>query len=229
MLMNPANRTRLQGSSYLSCVYGIFNIQNGKCYIGSTKDVSKRWSEHLASLEAQRHGSSHLQYSWNLYGAVAFRFMTIEECPEDKLIEREQYWIEYFESYNGDLGYNSRRNAATSAGHKLSDETKHKMSLARKGRKNSDIARQRISAAKMGHTITEEQLNKFKETVRRKRENGWRPSFVPKNPPRPPELVRQIRSFLSNGLSQRKVEKMTGVSHSVICHISRRDKPYDYE
>ena len=42
-------------------IYKITNIKNGKIYVGSSKDIEKRWKEHLYKLKYGVHHSVKLQ------------------------------------------------------------------------------------------------------------------------------------------------------------------------
>lgn len=83
----------------------ITNLINGKKYIGQAHDITWRWSHHKCDLNNNQHHNKHLQSAWNLYGADNFDFSVIEETDEDKLNEREIYWINYYDSYHS--GYNN--------------------------------------------------------------------------------------------------------------------------
>lgn len=87
-------------------IYSITNIKNGKLYIGSSKNIYRRWKVHINDLENGLHHSSHLQYAWNKYGEVNFIFEIIEKCSEEELLIREQYYMDLYLSYDGDYGYN---------------------------------------------------------------------------------------------------------------------------
>lgn len=89
-----------------SGIYMILNTYNNKCYIGSTKNFSKRKYEHFNTLSKNKHHSSHLQKAYNKYGREKFVFIILEECEVDKLIEREIFWIKLKNSINSDYGYN---------------------------------------------------------------------------------------------------------------------------
>ena len=88
-----------------SGIYCIENLKNGKKYIGQSYNIDYRWNEHKRRLITQRHTNKHLQASFNKYGIENFKFYVIEYCKEDKLNEREIYWISYYNTYLGD-GYN---------------------------------------------------------------------------------------------------------------------------
>lgn len=90
-----------------SGIYTITNIVNGKRYIGSSKDMTYRWSQnHRPQLRAGNHHNRHLQAAWNKYGEDAFKFQKVEECKESLLLEREGYWIENYRSWEREYGYN---------------------------------------------------------------------------------------------------------------------------
>lgn len=88
-------------------IYKIENKINKKVYIGSSKNVEKRWATHLSELRNNKHHSYHLQQAWNKYGQDSFEFSIIEILDNEfLLIEKEQYWIDKYASYNCKLGYN---------------------------------------------------------------------------------------------------------------------------
>lgn len=112
----------------ISGVYIIRNIINGKVYIGSSKDITHRWSLHKSDLNKNKHHSRHLQTSWNKYGKENFEFKILEKVNEDILCEIEQKYIEFYKSHKRNNGYNINPNAGSSAGRKVSEETKKKAS-----------------------------------------------------------------------------------------------------
>ena len=86
-------------------VYKIINTENGKVYIGSSKDIDRRWREHVRELELNTHINAHLQNAWNKYGKKSFKFEVIEQCDEQKRYEREQHYIDLYKPFQ-DNGYN---------------------------------------------------------------------------------------------------------------------------
>lgn len=82
-------------------IYKITNTLNGKCYIGQSIDIQRRWEEHLY----RSSNCIFLKYALYKYGASNFTFEVIEECEPEMLNEREMYWIKYYNSF-GDDGYN---------------------------------------------------------------------------------------------------------------------------
>lgn len=144
-------------------IYKIENLINGKVYIGQTKEkFQRRYWLHRWQLRNNSHDNTHLQRAWNKYGEENFSFEIIEILTEDKLNEREKYWIKYYRNSVGcyciqDGGQPNNLNNIISPeirkrigelnrkrmlGSKLSEETKQKMSKSRKGKpqkKKTDI------------------------------------------------------------------------------------------
>lgn len=75
-------------------VYAIRCV-DGRCYVGGSKNVRVRWSQHRTLLKLGRHNSAKLQSAWNAMGREAFELVVLEAVgrPED-LWAREQYWMD---------------------------------------------------------------------------------------------------------------------------------------
>ena len=78
-------------------VYAITNIQNGKQYVGSSKNIPRRKIRHFHDLRKAKHHSNYLQNSFNKYGRENFEFSILEqisEATQEILYIKEQYWID---------------------------------------------------------------------------------------------------------------------------------------
>ena len=78
-------------------VYRITCSENGRIYIGSSKDIMRRWRNHKSDLRHGQHHSPDLQRDFNQYGLTAFKFEILKECSyseakaiEIEFIEKEQ-------------------------------------------------------------------------------------------------------------------------------------------
>ena len=88
-------------------IYKITNQINNKVYIGQSVNIKKRFNQHKC---AARDGeNSYFYQALRKYGVENFSFEVLEECPKEKLNEREIYWIEYFHSTDRSKGYNISR------------------------------------------------------------------------------------------------------------------------
>lgn len=142
-------------------IYAIINTVNQKIYIGQTVNFKNRKRQHFSELRLNQHGkgskkgnrqTDHLQKSYNKYGECIFEWKILEYCKEEKLVEREQYYIDKYNSANPHCGYNLSIKAHRSVispegierirklatGRLHTEETKKRLSLIHKGRKFSE-------------------------------------------------------------------------------------------
>lgn len=94
-----------------SCIYYIKNLINYKIYVGETIDYNYRFYKHKYELENNIHDNNHLQNAFNKYGEENFEFDIIIKIQECYLTKAEQYWMDYYKSYNRENGYNIIKNA----------------------------------------------------------------------------------------------------------------------
>ena len=87
-------------------IYKITNLVNNKVYIGQSKRCDKRKYDHFRNLKNNKHCNDHLQKSYNKYGKENFKFEVIEKCKVESLVEKETYWINYYNSLDSNYGYN---------------------------------------------------------------------------------------------------------------------------
>lgn len=91
-------------------IYKITNQINGKVYIGLSVNCIRRWWDHCnKSYNSNKKDDidKPLYKAMRKYGRENFSFEIVEECEEEKLSEREIYWISYYNSY--EKGYNATR------------------------------------------------------------------------------------------------------------------------
>lgn len=87
---------RVIGSGVHSGIYKITNIQNQMCYVGQSVDLTSRFKQHIRrGVGADAPTRNKLYPAMLEIGPENFTFEILEECPKDKLDEREQYWQEY--------------------------------------------------------------------------------------------------------------------------------------
>jgi group I intron endonuclease len=133
-------------------IYAIIHTASQRLYIGSATHYRKRWHHHQRHLRIGDHTNSFLQHAWNKYGEQAFEFRLIEPIDDvARLIEREQYWMDYYKSYERDKGFNICKQAGSQLGRKASEATKNLWRKQRKGKRHSKETRERMSAAMKGN------------------------------------------------------------------------------
>lgn len=127
-------------------VYKIHCTGNNRDYIGSALNHLQRWSAHRSRLAKNTHNNRHLQNAYNKYGKASFKYTLIEECGEDNLVEREQYWID---TYDFAVLMNSSPTATTSIGFLHSEETKAILSEIARQRGNNHLKKFRFKKGEM--------------------------------------------------------------------------------
>lgn len=101
-------------------VYRILNLKTGKCYVGSAQDVHHRWRVHYGLLTRGEH-SPKLQAAWNDPTSI-WVFGIIELVSKERLLDAENRWIIFYDSFND--GYNTASDAkAPMRGRKHAPET----------------------------------------------------------------------------------------------------------
>lgn len=139
-------------------IYKIINNINNKFYIGSTSvSFKQRWSTHKRDLNKDIHINKHLQRAWNKYGKEFFIFEIIEVVEDkNKIIEKEQYYLDLYKPYDRNIGYNSYPTAGSPLGSKHTIETKQKMS---KTQQEIKVIGEKCSNAK----FTNDEVRKIRE------------------------------------------------------------------
>lgn len=200
-------------------IYFIRNLVNGKMYIGSTdRNFRKRLREHINELEKDIHFNSHLQNSWNKYKKQNFITGIVEYIDriegKEKLIEilneREGFYIEKYETWKPEKGYNKIRSVDRK--HIITQDIRDKMSDSQKKRlENSE------NHPAYGTHLSEETKDKIR--------NGNLGKQVGEdNPAKRPEVREKIRQSklgslnpnYGKSLSEETKEKMS---------IARKGKP----
>ena len=109
-------------------IYKITSKTSNKSYIGkTTKGFQKRFNEHINN--AKRGQLSHFYNAIRKYGENDFKIEVLETNVDIEVLgDREKYWINTFNTYNGE-GYNMNEGGGN--GHRPhSEETRKKISEA---------------------------------------------------------------------------------------------------
>jgi group I intron endonuclease len=156
-----------------SGIYIIRNTINARVYIGSAVNLVIRERKHKAALLRKDHHNKPLQCFANKYGIGCLRFDLLETCEKTKLLEREQYWLDAFRSYEKKNGFNINPTAGSKLGAKFSDEAKAKMSIAGKNRVRTKEEADKSRIARTGLKRTEEHIKNYKEAANKRTAFTW--------------------------------------------------------
>lgn len=90
--------------NFLTGIYRITNTETGEVYIGQSKNITRRWHEHVKSLNEGTHHNYKLQNAYEAFGIMSFKFEVIKMCEEKDLELEEVISICEHNSINN--GYN---------------------------------------------------------------------------------------------------------------------------
>lgn len=77
-------------------IYKIENKINGKIYIGSSVNLSKRKERHFRNLKNNIHENFHLQNAYNKYGKNGFEFIIVKRTSRDNMLVEEQKLLDKY-------------------------------------------------------------------------------------------------------------------------------------
>jgi group I intron endonuclease len=195
-------------------IYKLTCVENGKMYIGKSVNICARLNAHKNSIN--RNNNYHFQNAIKKYGWENF-IIEILEIFENfdkindntKLLEREAYYIEKFNSNDNSTGYNICTFSNDCTGipkKKMSEETKEKLRKLHIGRKVSDEAKLKMSQSKKGKTGFKHS-EETKEKIRRSK-LGKRKT---------PEHIEKIRIAMTGKKQSESVKLKSS--------LSRKGKP----
>lgn len=108
-------------------IYLLKCLITNKIYVGETSDIQMRFEWHMVDGENPNHFKQKYELYQDIfrYGRENFKIKVLEECYFKDAIDREEYWISFYDSYNN--GYNNApRQYITSLGYQYSEERKKK-------------------------------------------------------------------------------------------------------
>lgn len=99
---------RILGTNTKCGIYKITNLVSNQAYIGQSVDIASRFKQHIkCGLGIDTPASNKLYKSMLEDGVWNFSFELLEECPKDKLNERESFWINLYQTNK--VGLNSTK------------------------------------------------------------------------------------------------------------------------
>ena len=154
-------------------IYKYTNILNNKVYVGQTTSTPEK--------RAKKNGKGYIHckhfYSAILkYGWLSFKLEILEQVDSNVADEREQFYINFFDSTNPEFGYNLDLGGC---GEKIrSEQTKQKISDSGKGLKNSRAKNVCVNGIPTNKTIRDyaKEINISESTLKmwcKKNKNGY--------------------------------------------------------
>lgn len=190
-----------------SGIYKILNKVSGDFYIGSSKNIDKRISNHFKSLEKGKHHSQRLQRAWDKYGKDSFVSEIIEFVEPCNLLKIEQNYLDNLNppynmrsTANGGLDFHTEETKAkiskASIGKKRSEEVKKRVSEGARRRYERQEERDKTSKIHKGKIVSDETKRKITEA-----KTGMRYG------PHSEEHKRKLSESVKATKAKRKLEK----------------------
>lgn len=139
-------------------IYALLNTANGRAYVGSTKCLVRRATDHRRDLFADKHGNARLQASWRKHGSDAFKVVVLELCDEPKLIEREQHYIDLFRATERERGFNIQPFAGRTT---MTQEIRRKLSESCRRDEGVTARMRQLAAKRVGVKLSAEHRAKM--------------------------------------------------------------------
>lgn len=190
-------------------VYQLKNNVNGKLYCGITRNLKKRLSGHRSNAKLLNTkmliSRAISKYGWENFSCdVIGEYDSLEECAAREVAEIARYKEQSVENYNTHPGGTSgldyrtmsdskvaewRHNLSRARiGKRISEETRKKISIARKsqtppmlGRSHSEETKRKISAANKGKVLSKSTRKKIGEANRRRCQRHKSENYNPEN------------------------------------------------
>ena len=200
-----------------SGIYKISNTINDKIYIGSAVNLNHRYREHTKRLTSGAHHNIHLLRHFKKYGFKTLLFDYVELVDnKETLLEREQYWIDYYKNINNPL-FNINPTAGSNLGKTFSQEFKDKISRSRKGvshlsEEEKKKRSERMRGNKYGKLVKRTDEYRKKQSDKSKGEKNGRAILTEQD-------VIKIKTLLVNGFMQADIARMFNVARDRIWHI----------
>lgn len=116
-------------------IYIYQNFTNNKIYVGQTSNLNKRIRDHKS--KSNKNYNHPLYNSIRKYGIDNFKVTVLETVSNDEVDNAEQFWIQFFRSWDRDFGYNIEMGGCNTK--TISESTKKKISEKHKGKRFNSI------------------------------------------------------------------------------------------
>jgi len=143
--------------------YLIYHIATKKCYVGSHADLYARRYQHDILLKKQKHHSKEFQKAFNADPQITAIMIVTHD--REKAYDIEQLILDKFLSQG--LLFNTASDARVFGKNAVvSEETRNKLSIAGKGKKQSDDWIQKRTSHMVGRKLPAETVEKIREKAK---------------------------------------------------------------
>lgn len=163
---NPTTSPAPKQAPLNSGVYVMWCSATDKVYVGSTKSFNRRRTHHYCYLGKGTHKSKSMQADWDRYGPAAFSFIILERVSTDRMIAREQVYLDDLHATDERFGYNTNPRADGPRGRPISMETRYKISQAHMGMGHTPETKAKLSETSRKRRLTPEQRVRLSEALK---------------------------------------------------------------
>jgi group I intron endonuclease len=195
------------------------NLKNGKRYIGSYENLTRRFREYFNTNYLIKNNYMAICCALLKHDFSNFSLTIIEYCEKKKCLERED---DYFKLLKPE--YNIANNPTSPmSGRTHSEKSKQKISDTKKGSNPSDETRKKMSDAKKGKTHNEKTRAKISDARKGqpRAEGAGKPSQLI-------EVLNEETNQTTNYNSIYEAARALNINHTVIVKYFSRNqkKPY---
>jgi group I intron endonuclease len=126
-------------------VYALICKVTNKYYVGSSIHLGARLLDYMQPAYLARNSNRPILRALLKYSLNDWIFIILETCQSSVVLDREQYWLDFLEPE-----YNLSKEAGSTLGVNLSEETKAKLRAAQLGRTHTLETRQLMSETRKG-------------------------------------------------------------------------------
>lgn len=147
-------------------IYILIDPRNNSVrYIGKTKNISRRFNQHISEASKIRNHKNNWLLSLKI-DKLRPEMVVIDECEDDSWVFLEQWYIELFKSWGYKLTNTTK--GGEGGGHFHSKEVIEKIANKNRGKVRSLEVRQKISAAVKGRKYSDEIKAKVSEIAKKR-------------------------------------------------------------
>lgn len=139
-------------------VYLITNTITGAKYVGQSKDIKRRITEHRTPNASLKSKNNKFIEDIAKYGIESFTFEVLEECPAEQLLATEKKWIDVIKPEYNTVG----RGIKAETKRKISETLKtHWQNMPEEAKKR--IVEQNLTGPRKGHEVSTSTRRKLRE------------------------------------------------------------------
>lgn len=203
-------------------IYLISDKKSGKFYIGSSINIRRRITQHVYSLNKNKHSNPIMQAIWNV-DASRLDFSCLESldgADKEVLLKTEQKYLDNSCVGKNPLCINILMVANSHLGIKRRPESIEKLRKANIGRKTSEKTKEKQRAAKLGKKLSEEHKQKIGNACRGKKINRPKGIIQPKLRKLSDDAVRSLRKLRGEGCSWQQLSNTFFIAKGVAKRIA---------